>query len=61
MISLVIHTVDGRRHIWKDVDEDWLDLLNGEGPDRFILCSNAEPVIRVGAITSIDIIEEEDK
>ena len=61
MISLVIHTIDGRRHVWKDVDEDWLDLLNSEDPDRFILCSNAEPVIRVGAITSIDIIEEEEK
>lgn len=61
MISLVIHTIDGRRHVWKDVDEDWLDRLNDEDPDRFILCSNAEPVIRVGAITSIDIIEEEEK
>lgn len=61
MISLVIHTIDGRRHVWKDVDEDWLDLLNGEDPNHFIHCSDAEPVIRVGAITTIDVIKEEDK
>lgn len=61
MIGLIIHTIDGRRHVWKDVDEDWLDLLSGENPNHFIHCSNAEPVIRVGSITSIDIIEEEEK
>lgn len=61
MISLVIHTVDGRWHVWKNVDENWLDSLNHEDPNHFILCSDAEPVIRVGAITSIDIIEEEEK
>ena len=61
MISLVIHTIDGRRHVWKDVDEDWLDSLNHEDPNHFILCSDAEPVIRVGAIVSIDIIKEEEK
>lgn len=61
MISLVIHTVDGRWHVWKNVDEDWLDQLNSESPNRFIMCSDAEPVIRVGAITSIDIIKEEEK
>ena len=42
MISLVIHTVDGRRHIWKDVDEDWYDTINLENPNTFIHCSNAE-------------------
>ena len=61
MISLVIHTVDGRWHVWKNVDENWLDSLNHEDPNHFILCSDAEPVIRVGAITSIDIIVEEEK
>lgn len=61
MISLVIHTVDGRWHVWKNVDENWLDSLNHEDPNHFILCSDAEPVIRVGAIVSIDIIEEEEK
>ena len=60
MISLVIHTIDGRRHVWKDVDEDWYDTINLENPNTFIHCSNAEPVIRVGAITSIDIIEEDE-
>lgn len=61
MISLVIHTVDGRWHVWKNVDENWLDSMNHEDPNHFILCSDAEPVIRVGAIVSIDIIEEEEK
>lgn len=61
MISLIIHTIDGRRHVWKDVDEDWYDAINLENPNTFIRCSDAEPVIRVGAITTIDVIKEEEK
>lgn len=61
MISLVIHTVDGRRHVWKDVDAGWYDIINLENPSAFIRCGDDEPVIRVGAITTIEVIKEEEK
>ena len=42
MISLVIHTVDGRRHVWKDVYEGWYDTITLENPTTFIRCSQCE-------------------
>jgi len=61
MPDLIIHTIDGRRNIWQDVGEDWLQELAQQKPDDFIICSDEDPIIRVGAIASIDIVKEGEK
>lgn len=60
MIDLVIHTIDGRRNIWHDVDGAWLRRLNNKQPNELVRHSETDPVICVGAIASIDVIKTED-
>lgn len=61
MPDLIIHTIDGRRNIWRGVDDDWLDMIAYQKADDFIVCSNEDPVIRVGAIASIEVAKEGEK
>lgn len=61
MADLVIHTIDGRRHVWRNVEEGWLQSLADQDPNDFVICSEDEPIIRVGAIASIDIVKEGEK
>lgn len=59
MPDLIIHTIDGRRNIWRDVDDDWRQLITSQEADDFIMCSDEDPVIRVGAIASIEVVKED--
>lgn len=61
MPDLIIYTIDGRRNIWRGVDDDWLDMLADQKADDFIMCSNEDPVIRVGSIASIEVAKEGEK
>lgn len=61
MPDLIIYTIDGRRNIWRDVSEKWLQELAQQKTDDFIMCSDEEPIIRVGAIASIEVAKEGEK
>lgn len=61
MPDLIIHTIDGRRNIWRGVADDWLGMIADQKADDFIVCSNEDPVIRVGAIASIEVAKEGEK
>lgn len=58
MPDLIIHTIDGRRNIWHNAPAGWLQVLNSRQSADLVRLSDDDPVIRVGAIASIDIVKE---
>lgn len=54
MPDLIVHTTDGRRNLLHNVDPNWMEQLTKWTPDDFICGAPGDPVVRVGAIASID-------
>lgn len=61
MPDLIIYTIDGRRNILRGVYDDWLDLIKDRKDNDFLASHPEDPVIRVGAIASIEVAKEGEK